>query len=425
MKDGFDLPTTTRSPEARDCYVRGVEMFLAAELGVEAMFEAAIAADEGLALAYLGIARQTQMMGDRARMLAALDRAEALAGGLSAREKGQIHFHTMMMRGKAGAALEFARDEHLKDYPRDAMVAGACSGVFGLIGFSGRAGRDAETLAFMTALESAAGQDWWFQTQHGFAQLELGWFGPAEKLLDKAYAAFPASAHTAHIKAHLFYETGQRDSGVSFLSDWRTAHGDGGTMACHITWHQALWALEQGDIASVWRLFDAGIRPGVENAPPINVFTDAAALLLRADLAGHRVDVEKWQAVSDFADHHFGRPGILFVDLHAAVAHAMAGNHERLARILDGAKGPNADRLRAVAQAFRAMAAQDWAAATDHLSRCATGHVRFGGSNAQRDLIDLAYAACLARRNSPEEARLLLQLRRPMLSAEAVVAGLG
>ena len=424
MKDHYELELTTSSAKARDLYDQGVAKYLAAELGVVETFEAALDADEGLALAHIGIARQSAMMGDRDRVRAALAAAETLSKDLSEREQGHIHFNALLLRGKGAEALEFARDQHLVDFPRDAMVAQAGTGIFGIIGFSGRAARDVEVFAFTKALEPFAKQDWWFQAQHGFAQLELGWFDEAQKWLDLALKNNARSAHSAHIMAHLYYERGETSLGLDFLKGWQAAQGAGGTMRCHLAWHQALWSLENGAITRVWELFDSAVAPGQADIPPLNNMSDAAALLFRADLAGFEAPQEKWQAVSDFSEAWFPKPGVVFTGFHASLAHAMAGNTERLGRILDGVKGPNAERLRAVAKAFQAMAAKDWAEAAQHFATGAMDHVRLGGSNAQRDLIDLAYAACLARQGAVDEARRLLELRRPMIHGEKVVFGL-
>jgi len=52
--------------------------------------------------------------------------------------------------GGDGRSAHAAALEHLDDFPSDAVIAQPLSSVFGLIGFSGLAGREAEQLAFMT-----------------------------------------------------------------------------------------------------------------------------------------------------------------------------------------------------------------------------------------------------------------------------------
>src|SRR3974377_748340 len=46
--------------------------------------------------------------------------------------------------------------------PRDAMALAPSTGVFGLIGFSGKAGREGDQLALLEPLATHYCNDWWF-----------------------------------------------------------------------------------------------------------------------------------------------------------------------------------------------------------------------------------------------------------------------
>ena len=50
-----------------------------------------------------------------------------------------------------------------------------------------------------------------------------------------------------------------------------------------------------------------------------------------------------WRELSQYAATWFHDPGVGFADLHAALAHAMAGNGDALERIVRNPKGPAAD----------------------------------------------------------------------------------
>ena len=58
LKDQYDNPLSTASAAARDAYVAGVDLFLAAQPGVEAALGRALEADPDFALAHLALARQ-------------------------------------------------------------------------------------------------------------------------------------------------------------------------------------------------------------------------------------------------------------------------------------------------------------------------------------------------------------------------------
>lgn len=421
LRDRYDNALTTASAAARDAYAAGMDRFLAADAGAADAFARAAEEDPDFALAHLALARERQMRADPAGVREALAAARAAAGArpVSAREAGQLHALGLMLEGRGPEAMAAIR-AHLADHPRDAMVAQTCTGVFGMIGFSGQPGREAEQLAFTAALAPHYGDDWWFLAQHAFSQMEAGQTGPAEATIARALDGNPRNANGAHIRSHLHYETGETEAGFAYLDQWRKDYDRGGILHCHVNWHIALWALERGDAETMWAVVDADIAPETGAGPPLNVLTDMAAILYRAELAGVAVDPARWRAISAYASERFPTPGMAFADVHAALAHAMAGEGEALARILRDAKGPAGDMVRLLAEAFGALAAGRWADALGPLATAMADHARIGGSRAQRDLVEFAMAGALLKLGRAEEARRLLAIRRPHAPVGAV-----
>lgn len=432
LQDRYGNTLTTRSTTARDAYVDGVDRFLGAQAGAEDALEAAVAADPDFALGQIGLARFRQAMGQGRDVAGPASRAAELAATMSDREAAHVNALGLLVSGQGPAAYKAIR-AHLLDHPRDALVAQTCTGVFGLIGFSGQPGREAEQLAFTAALAPHYGEDWWFLGQHAFSQVEAGQTGPATATIERSMALNPKNANGAHIRAHVYYEAGETEAGYGYITDWARDYDKSGQLHCHISWHIALWALERGDVETMWRVYDADVAPETESGtgtgsgawgPPVNVLTDAAALLYRADLAGVDVPAARWRAVSDYAAAKFANPAIAFADVHAALAHAMAGNGAAVAKIVSDAKGPAADLVRELAEGFAALAAGTWAGAERHFAHTMASHERIGGSRAQRDLIEYALLSALLKQGKTEEARLLLSTRRPLKVACHAVKGL-
>jgi hypothetical protein len=292
--------------------------------------------------------------------------------------------------------------------------------VFGLIGFSGRSGREQELLALLDGLSSAYGDDWWFGSVHAFAQVEAGEVARAQATIERSLAQNPRNAHGAHIRAHVYYEHGERASGLAYLRDWWGPYAKEGQLHCHLSWHVALWELELGHAEKAWEVYRAHLHPGASWGPPINTLTDAASFLFRAELAGEPRRADLWREVSRYATQWFPAPGVSFADVHAALAHAFAGDAAALARLLESAKGPAADLLAPLAQAFGAISRGAWADAVASLTPLMASHERIGGSRAQRDLIEYALVVSLLRLGRDEEARRLLQTRRPRTGAQDV-----
>ncbi|MCZ4279904.1 tetratricopeptide repeat protein [Kiloniella laminariae] len=411
---------STASEAARDAYVLGLDRFLGAEPAVEEALSLAIREDEGFVLAHLALARYCQVIGNRAGAKSSLLNAQKIRRSLTERERGQLEIISLLIAGKSNAGYQAARVQ-LQNYPRDVLVAQACLGVLSLIGLSGEPGREADNLALAEILEPHYGDDWWLQGLLGFAQVEVGQFDRAEKSISKSLQANPRNAHGAHFQSHLYYETGQTEAGYSFITEWQRGYAKEGQMHCHIAWHIALWALARGDIEEMWRVVDRDIDPRGAWGPPLNVMVDLAAVLYRAEMAGVTISPARWQVVCDYAAEKFPKPGFGFVDVHAALAYAMAGQSEALERIIRDARGPAAELVRYLAEAFGAIASRNWSRANDLLTKALWDHARIGGSRAQRDLIEYASVAVLMRLGRHDEARRQLVMHRPRTAMENAV----
>jgi hypothetical protein len=83
----------------------------------------------------------------------------------------------------------------------------------------------------------------------------------------------------------------------------------------------------------MWGRLDADIRTGLSESLPINFRTGTASLSAHAEMAGTSMLPDLWAEVSRYAARFFPKTGIGFVDIHAALAHAIAGENAPLARI--------------------------------------------------------------------------------------------
>ena len=132
---------------------------------------------------------------------------------------------------------------------------------------------------------------------------------------------------------------------------------------------------------------------------------------------------ERWQAVSEYAARCFPETGQNFADMHAALAHAMAGQGAALNHMIASARGFAADLIAPLVEGWRSMAAQNWQAALTAFTPVMAQHERLGGSRAQRDLLEFAYLNVLLKLGRRDEAHRLMQMRRPQIGEVAPVAG--
>ena len=425
FKDRYDYPLSTASPDARDAYIIGVDRLLSASAKTEDAFRRSIDADDGFALAHVALARTLQVQGRGSEAKAPLARALELAARTTAREQSQVAIFGQILQGQGATALEAIR-VHIQSWPRDAMALAPATSVFGLIGFSGKSGREAEQLALLEPLAEHYGEDWWFRTVLAFAEIELQHLDRGRRNIDAALAAFPRNAHGAHIRAHLYYEAGEREAGLAFLRDWVRDYPRDGQIHCHVNWHLALWNLETGRRDEAWHVYSEALHPGASWGPQLNVLTDCASFLFRAELAGEPRRPALWQDLAAFAAQWFPNSGVAFADVHSALAFAMAGEGEALARLADAPKGPAADIIAPIAKGFSAFARGDWGGAVAEIKPLLVSHERVGGSRAQRDLLEYAVVAAMLRGGDLPGAQRLIATRRPQNASGAgfPVAGL-
>jgi tetratricopeptide (TPR) repeat protein len=416
MRDQYDNVISTSSDSARDHYIKAVDLLLAGQAGISAEFNAALEADPGFALGHAGLARAYQFEGKMADAKAAADQARALANSsnLDAREKSHINAFGLLIDGKGPQAYKAIR-AHVNEHPRDAIIAQTCSSVFGLIGFSGQPGREAEILAYMAKLLPHYGEDWWCLSQYAFALCENGRQDEASETIDRSLALNPRNANAAHVRSHIDYERGDTQLGIDYLTEWLKPYDRGGYLHGHLSWHAALWSLEQGDTQTMWQRIDEDVAPGASEGLPINILTDTASILYRAELAGVAVSKDRWKAVSDYARQFFPNASLGFCDIHAALAHAMAGDGEALVKLIENPNPLTGDLVTPIARAYRAIASDDWSTGVNLLSTAMADHARLGGSRAQRDLLEFSLMGGLLKLGKDEEASRMLMMRRPAL----------
>ena len=420
--DRYGLQLSTPSDAAAAKYRCGIDLMLSAWPGAAACFEDATTADPSFALAHLARGRVHQMYSEpgAAREKSAL--AKSLSANTSAREQSHINVLALAIEGQAGNAIT-AAEQHLESWPRDALVLSMLLGAFGLYAFSGRADHDAARVAVCERHARHYGADWWFLTYLGWSHTEAGNAGAGRALTEQALAIRPQNANAAHALSHALFEQGEMPACEAYLTAFMPSYDRAGILNGHLSWHQALAALEQDDVAEALRLYEDRIKPAVSHAPPLNAFTDAASLLWRASLSSdaalsNTALESRWAETSEYAARMFPNPGLAFADVHFALT-AAGGHHpssvsERLNQL---SAMQAADKLPAgavvvdLSLGLQAFAAGDYAVAAAALEAAQSNIVRIGGSHAQRELTEDTLIVAYLRGDRLEKARALIDQR--------------
>lgn len=403
MKDRYNNNCSTHSARALELYSDAVQSLLFAQHGTINLLKSALSEDPRFALAHATLAHTYSMMSQSDGAKKSLETALGLMSTANAREKAHISIIAAMINNNAALAFETAI-RHLKTYPKDAIIAQSVSGAFGLIGFSGRAGREQENLTFMEQLVPHYRDDSWFNSQYAFAISEAGEPERALEIAESALTAEPENADAIHTLAHINYETGKSKSGLDALENWRCHYHREGILHGHLAWHCALWTLELGEFDRALRILETDIHPSVNHSPPINMVTDFIGFLIRAETLGYPVLSDHWNTASNIVKRLFPDPGLSFIDAHAVISLAKNGDVASLSRYSTGHSGFAQDQVSHVADAFQAYVDADWQSVINHLSPLMFEHEQLGGSRAQRDLLETVNAHCLIRLNKSDEA---------------------
>lgn len=419
LTDRYDQPVSTTSVAARDAYVRGLDLLLMLHAGILDAFDEAIAADPGFALAHVGRAQILLMFADAPGARDALDQAEALAPGVTAREASQIRFFRTLMTSPIATTIA-AMEDHLAQWPRDAIVLNTTANPNGLLGSCGEVGQKARLAALMTTLAPHYGEDWWFDSSYAMALCEDGQRDAARPIIARSFARQPASGWIAHSQAHLYYEDGEPETARAFLAGWLKTYPRGGILHGHLHWHQALGALAEGDLDSACRLYREAISLSGHSGFPRQKLQDAVSFLWRVELAGAPRDEAAWRELHDFAVSHFPQASIAFADMHVALAQSIAGDGacldariEQIESMARNGRYPSGPVIPAASRAFSAFQRGDFSTVIETLEPLLAESERIGGSRAQTDLVEFTLLKACVQAGRMDDLRRLVGARRP------------
>lgn len=253
---------------------------------------------------------------------------------------------------------------------------------------------------------------------YAFGLEESNEFSRAEEAGFRALEHEPRDPWAIHALAHCCEMRGRSDEGIRLYEEREADWADRNLFAVHNHWHVALFHLDRGEPGRALALYDERVR--ATRSEVVLDLIDASALGFRLELSG--VDLgERWQELADTWRRVEEEGHYAFNDLHALIAYAGAGRRADVDRVISGLaraaeeSGTNAELAREVGlpacRAFAAFAGGDYRSAIDELFELRLVASRFGGSNAQRDLLDWTLAEAALRAGETSLARGLWEAR--------------
>jgi hypothetical protein len=376
--------------------------------------DAASAADPGWALPHAmkaGFLLSLTEPGLLAEARTHLDAARARADQAAPRERAHVEALTHALEGRWAAAGR-VWDELLIDHPLDALAL-QWSHLWDFYrgDAAGLRGRPARALPQWDESDPLYPC---VLALHAFGLEECNLYPQAEEAGRRALALDGRVPWAIHAVAHVMEMQGRFEEGSAWMRHHRGAWADGNGFAVHLWWHSALFRLEGLDLAGVLRLVDKHLQGEALQVTLNRV--DAASMLWRLHLLDTDVH-DRFAALLAAWDCDAADAGYYaFNDVHRLLAMIGSGQLHAadawVARCAERAMRPD-DAGRAnhamarevglpLMRGLIALARGDADGATHLLYPVRAIATRFGGSHAQRDLIDqtlLAAAARAGRRN--------------------------
>jgi hypothetical protein len=316
--------------------------------------------------------------------------AARLAG--TERERGHVEAVRLLIEGRWRTAGHVLEDVSVA-YPCDALALHAGHQIDFFRGDS-RMLRDRIARALPAWRASVPGYAA-LLGMHAFGLEETGDYAGAEKQGRAAVELERRNTWAWHAVAHVYEMRNQPQEGLAWMTSDTEAWSQDSFLAVHNWWHLAVYHLELGASDEALRLFDGpvyGSRPNLV----LNLI-DASALLWRLSLRG--VDVgSRVAAVADNWAPTAGAGNYAFNDMHAMMAFVGAGRTKEQQAVLDAQRAAmesgsdNAEFTREVGhpatRAIQAFGQGRYAECVELLRPIRHVAHRFGGSHAQRDLLD-------------------------------------
>jgi tetratricopeptide (TPR) repeat protein len=416
---------TGATTEAAAHYEQAVTAFNLYRGDPMAALEHATDAAPGFAMAHLLKAHLMAVATEPAAAAGARELLQAMAElPMNERERSHRAAIELILRGEWSAAA-LALDHHHTRHPFD-IVALQVGHLCDFFRANARSLRDriARTLphwsADMPGHSIVLGM-------YAFGLEEAGQYAQAEDTGRGALDVQPLDCWAHHAVAHVMEMQARHQDGIG----WMIARepfwsGDDNFFQVHNWWHRALCHLELGQADQALALFDGPIRSG-RSAVAVDMI-DASALLWRLSMSGVEVG-DRWDELATAWDAHADGALYPFNDWHAVMAWLGAGREADVNRLLKSLRAAPRDREASrwavdtgadLVAGFAAFWQGDHEVAVQHLHRARAIANSFGGSHAQRDVIDwtLTEAALRARRFDLAEAlaheRLALRPHSPV-----------
>jgi tetratricopeptide (TPR) repeat protein len=396
FRNRHDVPLAASFRSSIDAYDRAVELFHGYYGDPLAILDVALEADPAFAMGHLAKAGMLLTSTEKPAEAVARGHIDAAAACI---EQHDAHAWHHLAAARAWLAGDWQRaaeswGDAAVEAPGDVLALQLAHLTDFYLGHSTML-RDRPARALPYWREDIPGYNY-LLGMYAFGLEECGDYPSAERAGRHAVEIHARDPWAIHAVAHVMEMQGRIAEGIRWLEsridDWSPENA----LAVHNWWHLALYYLDLGEHAKVLELYDTRVRPG--DSRVVLEMIDASAMLWRLHLRGIDVGARWSELVNAWAplvdDAHYA-----FNDVHAMMAFIGAGRGDLQRKLLRAmtkrvfGEGTNAAMTRdvglPVANALIAFDRGDYGSVVESLRSVRPLASRFGGSHAQRDLLNL------------------------------------
>jgi hypothetical protein len=425
QKDQQGNSLSGATPEAAGILDQAVDAYNIYRADLVDLLDQSIAAAPELAMAHITKAYVFALATEPEATAAAAAILERISNlKIDQREASHVTALQLLLDGQWSSAARHL-DRHNADHPLD-MIALQAGHLMDFYRGNARNLRDRIARVLPCWSPSVPGSSI-VRGMYAFGLEECGDYARAEDEGRRAVAENPLDCWAHHAVAHVMEMQGRAEDGIGWMAA-REPHwaGDSNAFKVHLWWHRALCHLDLGQQDDALALYDDHIVGG-DSAVALDLI-DASALLWRLHLAGCDPG-DRWQPLAHRWDQHADGSSYPFNDWHAVMAYLGAGRDADVERIRTaqrhGAIEVESGRwAREIAlpltEGFSAYWRGDYPTAVEKLHAARFIANGFGGSHAQRDVIDWTLTESAARSGSSALARALAHERLALKPHSAV-----
>ncbi|WP_143261754.1 tetratricopeptide repeat protein [Allokutzneria sp. NRRL B-24872] len=256
---------------------------------------------------------------------------------------------------------------------------------------------------------------------YAFGLEECGHWDQAEQAGLRAMSLDPADVWSIHAVGHAHEMRARFSSGIELFDRRRPDWDSDNLLRVHIWWHYCLFLLESGQPERALEIYDTKLAPS--EADTIRDAVNAASLLWRLHLDGVHHE-SRWQELARTWPPRMKIPFSAFNDMHAVMSYVGAGDDlaaeqliaERKRYLVDAPENVSNAAMTArvglpVCEALLAFGRGRYDEAVDHLWPVRRRVHEFGGSHAQRDVVQRTLVEAAVRAGRTDQAHVLVSER--------------